>query len=97
MEHLVAFSALGYAGIFGNGKKWKVLCGVLLAILLRFIGQMLSGVVFFSQNAWDGWGAWGYSITYHLSCKIPEGTATTLIMLALPLKTIQNAIGGKQS
>ena len=37
------------------------------------------------------------SITYHLSCKIPEGTATTLIMLALPLKTIQNAIGGKQS
>lgn len=73
------------------------LCGVLLAILLRFIGQMLSGVVFFSQNAWDGWGAWGYSITYHLSCKIPEGTATTLIMLALPLKTIQNAIGGKQS
>ena len=74
-----------------------VLCGVLLAILLRFIGQMLSGVVFFSQNAWDGWGAWGYSITYHLSCKIPEGTATTLIMLALPLKTIQNAIGGKQS
>ena len=97
MEHLVAFSALGYAGIFGSGKKWKVLCGVLLAILLRFIGQMLSGVVFFSQNAWDGWGAWGYSITYHLSCKIPEGTATTLIMLALPLKTIQNAIGGKQS
>ena len=97
VEHLVAFSALGYAGIFGNDKKWKVLCGVLLAILLRFIGQMLSGVVFFSQNAWDGWGAWGYSITYHLSCKIPEGTATTLIMLALPLKTIQNAIGGKQS
>ena len=96
VEHLVAFSALGYAGIFGNDKKWKVLCGVLLAILLRFIGQMLSGVVFFSQNAWDGWGAWGYSITYHLSCKIPEGTATTLIMLALPLKTIQNAIGGKQ-
>ena len=23
VEHLVAFSALGYAGIFGNGKKWK--------------------------------------------------------------------------
>ena len=63
------FNTLGqYAGVFGRDKKWKVLCGVLLAIFLRFMGQMLSGVVFFSQNAWDGWGAWGYSITYHLSC-----------------------------
>ena len=97
VEHLVAFSALGYAGIFGSDKKWKVLCGVLLAILLRFMGQMLSGVVFFSQNAWDGWGAWGYSITYHLSSKIPEGTATTLIMLALPLSTIKKAIGGNRT
>lgn len=97
VEHLVAFSALGYAGVFGSDKKWKVLCGVLLAIFLRFMGQMLSGVVFFSQNAWDGWGAWGYSITYHLSCKIPEGTATTLIMLALPLNTIKKAIGGNRT
>ena len=97
VEHLVAFSALGYAGIFGSDKKWKVLCGVLLAILLRVMGQMLSGVVFFSQNAWDGWGAWGYSITYHLSSKIPEGIATTAILLALPLNTIKKAIGGNRT
>ena len=73
-----------------------LILGVLLAILLRFMGQMLSGVIFFSQNAWDGWGAWGYSITYHLSCKIPEGIATTAILLALPLNTIKNAIGGSR-
>ena len=94
VEHLVAFSCLGYAGIFGKDKKWQVLAGVLLAILLRFIGQVLSGVIFFSDNAWDGWGAWAYSITYHLSSKIPEGTVTALIMLALPLQTIKKAIGG---
>ena len=97
VEHLVAFSCLGYAGMFGSDKKWKVLAGVLLAILLRFIGQVLSGVIFFSDNAWDGWGAWAYSITYHLSSKIPEGIVTTLIILALPLNTIQKAIGGKNS
>ena len=95
VEHLVAFSCLGYAGIFVKDTKWQVLAGVLLAILLRFIGQVLSGVIFFSDNAWDGWGAWGYSITYHLSSKIPEGIVTTLIILALPLNTIQKAIGGK--
>ena len=95
VEHLVAFSCLGYAGIFVKDTKWQVLAGVLLAILLRFIGQVLSGVIFFSDNAWDGWGVWGYSITYHLSSKIPEGIVTTLIILALPLNTIQKAIGGK--
>ena len=64
---------------------WLILCGVLLAILLRFLGQMLSGVIFFSQNAWDGWGAWAYSLTYHLTSKVPEGIATGAILLALPV------------
>ena len=96
VEHLVCFSSLGYAGLFGHDRRWKVLCGLTLASLLKLTGHVLSGVVFFSQNAWDGWGAWGYSITYHLSCKIPEGTATALIMLGLPLDTIKKAIGGNR-
>lgn len=94
VEHLVAFSCLGYAGVFGSDKKWKVLAGALLAILLRFIGQVLSGVIFFSQNAWDGWGAWGYSLTYHLSSKIPEGALTLAILMLLPLNTLKKAAKG---
>ena len=94
VEHLVSFSCLGYAGIFGGDSRKKVLCGSLLAILLRFTGQVLSGVVFFYQNAWDGWGAWGYSLTYHLSSKVPEGALTLLILLALPLGTLRRAAKG---
>lgn len=94
VEHLVSFSCLGYAGIFGSDRRWKVLCGSLLAIVLRFIGQVLSGVIFFSQNAWDGWGAWGYSLTYHISSKVPEGIVTILILLALPLATLKKAAQG---
>ena len=94
VEHLVAFSCLGYAGVFGSDKKWKVLAGSLLAILLRFVGQVLSGVIFFSQNAWDGWSAWGYSLTYHLSCKIPEGILTLVILMILPLNTLKKAAKG---
>ena len=94
VEHLVAFSCLGYAGVFGSDKKWKVLAGGLLAILLRFVGQVLSGVIFFSQNAWDGWSAWGYSLTYHLSCKIPEGILTLVILMILPLNTLKKAAKG---
>ena len=94
VEHLVAFSCLGYAGVFGSDKKWKVLAGGLPAILLRFVGQVLSGVIFFSQNAWDGWSAWGYSLTYHLSCKIPEGILTLVILMILPLNTLKKAAKG---
>lgn len=95
VENLIAFSCLGYAGIFGGGKRTKILAGCLLAIVLRFTAQVLSGVIFFSDNAWDGWGAWGYSITYHLSSKIPEGAATTAIILALPLKTLKQTVKGE--
>lgn len=94
VEHLVAFSCLGYAGVFGSDKKWKVLAGGLLAILLRFVGQVLSGVIFFSQNAWDGWGAWGYSLTYHLSSKVPEGIVSLAILMLLPLGALKKAAKG---
>ena len=85
VEHLVCFSCLGYAGIFGGSQKQKLLLGVVLAVFLKFTGHVLSGVVFFSQNAWDGWGAWAYSLTYHLTSKVPEGIATGAVLLALPV------------
>lgn len=95
VEHLVCFSCLGYAGVFGHSSRWKVLCGAVLALFLKFAGHVLSGVVFFSQNAWDGWGAWGYSLTYHLTSKVPEGIVTIAILLALPLPLLTRAVKGK--
>lgn len=92
VEHMVCFSCLGYAGIFGSNKRWNVLLGSLLALFLKFWGHVFSGVIFFSQNAWDGWGAWGYSLTYHLSSKVPEGIVTIVILLALPLTVFKKTL-----
>ena len=94
VEHLVCFSSLGYAGLFGHDRRWKVLCGLTLASLLKLTGHVLSGVVFFSQNAWDGWGAWGYSLTYHISSKIPEGIFSLVILMILPLGALRKAAKG---
>lgn len=58
VQQLVCFSCLGYAGVFGADKRWKALCGMALAVAIRCCGHVLSGVIFYSQNAWDGWGAW---------------------------------------
>ena len=40
--HLVCFSGRGYAGSFGNDKRWKMLCGVLLASMIKISGHSMN-------------------------------------------------------
>lgn len=88
VEHLVCFSCIGFTGIFGSGRKINLLAGTLLASVLKICGHILSGVLFFSQNAWDGWGAWGYSIGYNLSQNVPLAIICGVIFLSIPRKTV---------
>ncbi len=85
LEYMAIFSCMGFAGIFGHDRKSKIMLGAVLAIVLRFSAQVLSGVIFFGQYAWEGYGAWGYSLLFHLSGKVPEGILTVLVLMALPL------------
>lgn len=88
VEHLVCFSCIGFTGIFGSRTKRQLLAGTVLASVLKICGHTLSGVLFFSQNAWDGWGAWGYSLGYNLSQNVPLAILCGAIFLSIPLKTI---------
>lgn len=92
VQQLVCFSCLGYAGVFGSDKRWKAVCGMALAVFIRCVGHVLSGVIFYSQNAWDGWGAWGYSLAYNLSSRLPEGILSILIVSLLPLKLMRRTM-----
>ena len=96
VEHLVCFSCLGYTGVFGSSKRKDILMGALIAVTIKFFGHLISGVVFFSQNAWDGWGAWGYSFMYNLSSNLPESIASIVLLLLLPIQNIKNAIKGRE-
>lgn len=96
VQQLVCFSCLGYAGIFGTDKKWKMLWGMVLAVVLRCCGHVLSGVIFYSQNAWDGWGAWGYSLAYNLSSRLPEGILSILIVMLLPVGLLRRTVLRKE-
>lgn len=93
VEHLVCFSCMGYAGIFGSDKRWKIFCGILLASALKLCGHTLSGVLFFSQDAWKGWGAWGYSLVYNVSQNVPLCILSAVVVLALPLNSMKRAVG----
>ncbi len=91
-EHLLCFSCMAYVGAFGTDKRWKLLCGLLLASVLKIAGHLFSGVLFFSQNAWDGWGAWGYSWAFNLSQNVPLCLISAAIVLCLPLKSLKRAV-----
>lgn len=95
VEHLICFSCLGYTAVFGTNTRRKVLLGMVLASVLKTLGHLMSGVVFFSQNAWDGWGAWGYSLMYNLSQNIPMCVLSCMIVLLLPLRTMKQVIDGR--
>lgn len=92
VEHMVCFSCLGYAGRFGTQPKWKMTAGLAVAFALKLVGHILSGVVFFSTNAWDGWGAWGYSISYNVSSWLPEIILSAIIIHFIPWKSLKTAL-----
>ena len=92
LEARYLVSCLGYAGVFGSDKRWKAICGMALAVAIRCFGHVISGVIFYSQNAWDGWGAWGYSLAYNLSSRLPEGILSILIVSLLPLAFMRRSM-----
>lgn len=74
LDYPIAFSLLGLSGLYKNIKDIKpeskvmeyigAVVGVVLAIFGRFISHVLSGVVFFSENAKD-LDSWSYSMKYN--------------------------------
>ena len=86
---MVCFSCLGYTAVFGTANRGRILAGALLASVLKILGHILSGVLFFSQNAWAGWGAWGYSLAYNLSSTVPECAISIVLLLLLPLGALR--------
>lgn len=83
IDYLVAFTVLGFAGIFankikeaikdGNKKTYfsYILIGVILGSLLRFLAHFVAGIVFF-ESAIDGMNIWLYSFLYNISYIVPS-------------------------
>ena len=92
MEHLICFSALGYAGLWGIDSKKKVMAGSALAIGLSVLSHILAGGVFFGQFAWEGYGPWAYSIIANLTGHGVEGLITWILIGFMPLKHMKKAI-----
>ena len=92
LEHLVCFSCMGYAGLFGRSRV-RLTAGILLAMAIKLTGHFLSGAIFYGQYAWAGWGPWAYSLVYNLSYVVPDCIVAIILMNLMPLERLSKAIG----
>lgn len=82
-DYIVAYSILGVASFFGRGSRTKAICGVALAIFLRFVCHFITGITIWA-NWVDGFKAvMLYSLTYNGSYMLPELILSLVIMILL--------------
>ena len=87
-DYLVAYTVIGFSGLFKKRDFPGICFGICLALSLRFISHFISGCIFFS--IWSPWdNPYIYSICYNGAYMLPE-LVFTLIAVTILYKT--NAI-----
>jgi len=70
LDYIIAFTVLGFGGIFRNrikNKQLSLVCGILTVGLFRYIAHVISGAIFFGiWGEWfftqEGFFAWGQTL-----------------------------------
>lgn len=76
-DYIIAYTMLGFAGVFKNKGIVGIIFGVVLTMVLRFLSHLISGGIFFAS--WCEWdNVWIYSICYNGAYMLPEMIITSL-------------------
>ncbi|MDE6150352.1 MAG: energy-coupled thiamine transporter ThiT [Ruminococcus sp.] len=86
-DYIIAFSVLGLAGMFKNKSLGGNIAGMVIAMLLRYISHILSGVVVFKSAGliWDIdiENSFLYSSVYNAAYMLPEIVFTIIVTVIL--------------
>ena len=95
LDYIIAYGVLGFSGLFVNKIKNKylaIILGVVVALLLRYLCHIITGVTVWKELA-DFGAALVYSITYNGTYMIPEiiftPIGTALLIKAGVLKALK--------
>lgn len=77
-DYLLAFTALGFAGIFRKRGVPGYIAGIALAVFLRLVSHFISGTIFFASWAPEEWNPVLYSLAYNGAYMLPEFAFTVL-------------------
>ncbi len=87
-DYLLAFSVLGFAGVFKKSGNMGIIAGVAMVLVLRFLSHLISGSIFFDIWCPEGWAnPFIYSVCYNGSYMLPElvfTVAGTIALIKLP-------------
>lgn len=77
-DYVIAFTVLGLAGIFREKGTAGYIAGIGLAMILRAVSHVISGVVFFASWAPEGMNPLAYSLAYNFTYMAPEIAFTAI-------------------
>lgn len=85
-DYIIAYTVLGFSGVFKKRGYLGMLFGIALAIFLRFVCHFFTGALIF--DIWCEWeNAWLYSVCYNGAYMLPElilTVAAAAVLLKLP-------------
>lgn len=84
-DYIIAFSVLGFAGLFRKHGVPGYVGGISIALVMRLVSHVISGVIFFASLVPDGWNPFIYSVSYNGLYMLPE-MAFTIIGAVFLLK-----------
>ncbi len=90
-DYLLAFSMLGFAGMFGKGPK-KYIAGMTVSVVLRFVWHVIAGVTAYASflpKEWQG-HLLLYSLVYNGQFLLPDFAICLVagMMIYRPMKRI---------
>lgn len=94
LDYLLAYTVIGFAGVFRSKGYLGICIGTGLSVVLRFVSHLISGAVIFANfeqfvafgTEWVG-RPWFYSICYNGAYMLPEMILTVVgaaILFRLP-------------
>lgn len=83
LDYIIAYTVLGLSGMFAKKGLPGAVAGTALAIVLRFVSHVFSGVYVFASagKLWDGFetsNTWLYSVVYNGCYMLPEMILTVI-------------------
>lgn len=93
LDYILAFTSIGFAGIFREKGMGGIMAGTVLALAIRFLCHILSGVFVFAAagKLWEGFetdNTWLYSFVYNATYMLPE-----IILTAVGAFFVYKALG----
>lgn len=83
-DYILAFTVLGFAGLFRKKGTAGILGGVVLALLLRYLCHIISGGTVFAVWMPEEWSdPWIYAAAYNGAFMLPELVLTCIAAFAL--------------